>query len=94
MREECFLLSGKEGKVLFAGVRNVSLAGDKRVRSLVEMEKCSFFQREKGMFSFLREDSKIPRGEGEMFLFSERSRNILRARELGREKGSFEPGEK
>jgi hypothetical protein len=65
---ELFIFSGKEGKVLLAGLRNVSLAGEKRVKSLVEREKCSFFQRDRGIFSVLE------RG--------------------GREKGSFEPGEK
>ncbi len=41
---EMFIFSEREGNVLLVGVRNVFLAGEKRVKSLVEMEKCSFFQ--------------------------------------------------
>jgi hypothetical protein len=52
-----FLFSEREGNVLLVGGRNVFLAGEKRVKFLVEREECSFF--------------------------SERSRNILRAREGG-----------
>ncbi len=32
--DELFIFSGKEGKVLLAGLRNVSLAGEQRVRYL------------------------------------------------------------
>ena len=69
----------REGNVLFGG-RNVFLAGEKRVKSLVEREKCSFFQRDRGIFSVLERwgGRKVP-------LSLERNRECF----LGKEEGMF-----
>ncbi len=59
-----FPFQREKGMFSLLGGGDVSMAGEKRVRFLVERQKCSFFQRDRGMFSLLerREDDSLWRG--------------------------------
>jgi hypothetical protein len=74
VREKCLIFSERVGNGLLVGGRNFFLAGEKRVRSLVEREKCSFFQRDQGMFSWR---GMIPRMEREKGSFFQRDRGMF-----------------